>query len=331
MEGEVATPMSKRNYIRSVSDIEPINLWDLPKIKTNIPELDSRTNGIMYGTVTILTGKRGNGKSTFLSQLICEALDQGVKVFAYSGELTGYHFKAWLDLQLAGFKNLDNVGADEFGQPMYAFKANVQKRINEWYRDSMYIYDNSYVPENESEHYTIKQIIETAIKECECRLICIDNLMTAMDEIKNPNDIYSEQGKFVGAMANLAKKYNVAVILVSHPRKNTMGAADNDDVSGSSQITDRADVVLHYNRNTKPELDCESLLSITKNRFFGKYATDGDAIELMFSDVTKRVVSARYRKEERHYGWEKEETDTDEGGFQQIQLTSDEDECDLPF
>lgn len=331
MEGEIATSMSECGYIRPVSDIEPINLWELPRIRTNISELDSRTNGILFGTVTILTGKRGNGKSTFMSQIICEALDQGVKVFAYSGELTGYHFKAWLDLQLAGYKNMENIGADEFGQPIYAFKEGVQERINEWYKDSMYIYDNGYVPERKSDYRTVKQIIEMAITEYGCRLICIDNLMTAMDEIKNPNDIYTEQGKFVGEMANIAKKYNVAVILVSHPRKNTVGAADNDDVSGSSQITDRADVVLHYNRNTDPKNDYDAKLSITKNRFFGKYATGVDAIELMFSDVTKRIVSARYRKEERVYGWEREESKTVEGGFQQIQLNSDETDCDLPF
>ena len=106
-------------YIKSIADVPKVDLNALPRFKTNIFELDKCIGGILFGTVTVLTGKRGNGKSTLMSQLICEAIDQGVKTFAYSGELADFHFKGWIDLQLAGKENLDSV-TDEFGNELYS-------------------------------------------------------------------------------------------------------------------------------------------------------------------------------------------------------------------
>jgi hypothetical protein len=90
-------------YVKELADVEDVDLNKLPKVKTGYFEIDSALGGgICFGQVCLLTGKRGNGKSTFMSNLVANALDQGVGVFAYSGELAGYHFKRWLNCQLAG-------------------------------------------------------------------------------------------------------------------------------------------------------------------------------------------------------------------------------------
>ena len=60
--------------------------------------------------------------------------------------------------------------------------------------------------------------VEKSIIQYDVKLICIDNLMTAI-EPDETNNIYSQQSKFVGDLKKLAMKYNVVVILVAYPRK----------------------------------------------------------------------------------------------------------------
>ena len=44
-------------YIKSIADVPQVDLNNLPRFKTNIPELDKCIGGLLFGTVTILTGK----------------------------------------------------------------------------------------------------------------------------------------------------------------------------------------------------------------------------------------------------------------------------------
>ncbi len=85
------------------------------------------------------------------------------------------------------------------------------------------------------------------------------------------DNLYQAQSAFVHRLKRIAVKYDVAVILVAHPRK-TKENFTNDDVSGSGDITNRVDTVLAYSRNGDKHLDedCDSHLVVTKNRLLGK-------------------------------------------------------------
>ena len=48
----------------------------------------------------------------------------------------------------------------------------------------------------------------------------------------------------MGKLKKIAVKYNVVVLLVAHPRKSNNDFT-NDDVSGSADITNKVDVVMH--------------------------------------------------------------------------------------
>ena len=304
-------------YIKSIADVPQVDLNNLPRFKTNIPELDKCIGGLLFGTVTILTGKRGNGKSTFMSQLICEAIDQGVKTFVYSGELADFHFKGWIDLQLAGKENLESV-QDEFGNTLYSIPAAITAKINEWYRERLYLYDKRYVPAD-GEYETLEAVIKDAVDEYGVRFVCIDNLMTAMETVSNVNELNLAQSRFVGMLADIAKTRDVAILLVSHPKK---GDSDdlNDWVSGSSDITNKADVVMTYKRVEDQNHDGE--LQISKSRFYGRYALGKNAIKLTYSEATKRIASYEYGTK-RRYGWQ--------GDFSELDPDSDDAVIDLPF
>lgn len=301
-----------------IADIKAVDLFSLPKISTGIAGIDKVLSGGIYlGQTVILTGKRGDGKSTLGSQILANALDNGKSVFAYSGELPDYFFKRWLDFQIAGQQNvIDRAG--EAGSVNYFIPDSKVHKISEWYRGRAYLFDNRSTEDNELEY--LLSTIEKAIQQYGIQLVLLDNLMTALD-IGLDIDLYRAQSKFVDKLVKISKNYNVAVILVVHPRKNSLGADDNDVVSGSSDITNKVDVVMTYKRD-KTLSDDERLLTISKNRLTGKLAIGAKAIKLYFDEASKRISDNRddFRKP---YGWE-----TDTAGFMTV---NDMEQMEIPF
>lgn len=284
-------------YVKELADVETVDIYSLPRIFTNLPEIDRVIGGLYFGQVILLTGKRGEGKSTVASQLILEAIEQNCPVFAYSGELPDYHFKRWLDLQCAGPDNVE-IRLNRWGDESYYIADGVVDKINNWYRGRAYLYDNNAIDGDELESLLVTA--EKAIKRYGIKLVCIDNLMTAMDVGMN-EDLYRAQSAFVRELKRLAMKYNIAVLLIAHPRKTKDGSFANDDVSGSGDITNRVDVVMSYSRTTEGS-EFDGKLLITKNRLTGKLALQDNAINLLYSRSTKRIGSVGSGK--RVYGWE---------------------------
>ena len=279
-------------YVRRLANVEAVNLANLPKIKTGIRNLDRICGGLLRGHVVLLSGKRGEGKSTLMSQLVAQAIDQGNAVFVYSGELPNYHFKNWLDLQIAGANNIE-TRQNEFNDNEYYLAPETVKTINRWYYDKAFIFDNTAVTDDEYEG--IVKVITDAICRYDIKLVCIDNLMTAM-ECDTNTDLYRQQSTFVKNLEKMAQQYDVAIILVAHPKKSN-GAFDNDTVSGSSDITNAVSFVFNYER-AKGGDDCDSRLMITKNRMNGKLLTGDNAIKLYYSEKSKRILSNQYENKE---------------------------------
>ncbi len=272
-------------YVKRLANVEAVNLSELPKIKTGIRNLDRICGGLLMGHITLLSGKRGEGKSTLMSQFVAQAIDQNNAVFVYSGELPNYHFKSWLDLQIAGNKNIQS-SVNEYGDNEYYLLPNTVEKINEWYYDKAYIFDNTAITDDE---YTgLLKVITDAICRYDIKLVCIDNLMTAMECDVN-SDLYRQQSTFVKNLEKLAQQYDVAIVLVAHPKK-TQGDFDNDTVSGSSDITNAVSFVINYQRANESD-NCDSKLMVTKNRMSGKLLTGENAIKLYYSEKSKRIVS----------------------------------------
>lgn len=295
------------NHIIELADVEAVDLNNMPRIYTRIPELDRIIGGMFYGQVILLTGKRGEGKSTLMSQFTGDAIEQGVKTLAYSGELPNYHFKRWLDLQLAGGKNLVE-STNRFGDKVYSLAPETVKKISEWYRGKMYIYDNTVIDDDEC--VQLLDTIEIAIQRHGIKLVCLDNLMTALD-VDLDKDIYRAQSRFLKRLKQIATRYNIVVLLVAHPKK-TKDDVVIEDISGSGDISNRVDVVLSYSRTPTGD----GCVKVFKNRLTGKLCTEG--IKLFYSESSKQITSVQSGR--KSYGWET-------SGSQQVYTTED----DLPF
>ena len=297
--------------VKELADVEYIDINKLPKVKTGVYELDKALKGgICFGQVCLLTGKRGDGKSTFMSNIFADAIDQGIGCFAYSGELPNFHFKAWLNCQLAGREHMSERD-DGFGGTEYYLDSDTDKRISEWYRGKAFIYDQRIIDGEEME--SLIDTIKKVVSRKNVKLVCIDNLMTAMDMVDDQSNLYLAQSNFVRQLKDIAIAYDIAIILVAHPRKTNKEEKgedfDNDFVSGSSNITDRVDIVMSYSR-AKEGSDYDSLLQIGKNRLSGTLKLGKNGIPLCYSPNTKRVFGQRSLT--KHYGWEKEPIRVDE-------------------
>ena len=286
----------KLTNVRDLADVRSVDLNALETIKTGIRELDRVIHGFAPGQLVILTGKRGEGKSTFMSQLVAEGLNQNRNVFVYSGELTDDHFKSWLDFQLAGAANIDE-SPNKYGDPEYRIKDGIIPMLNDWYRGRAFVYDNGAIPEE-----NLTETVERVVRQYGVELVCIDNLMTAMDTVTDQKNLYLAQSNFVGKLKAIAVKYDIVVILVAHPRKGSADGCidENDLISGSSDITNKADIVLRYERNGEG-----GILKVTKNRLTGALRTTRDnAILLQYSPKSRRITPI-HEEYERVYGWQR--------------------------
>ena len=95
-------------------------------------------------------------------------------------------------------------------------------------------------------------------------------------------------------LTKIAKQFNVIIFLVAHPKKNQTGKYDftNDDVAGSSNITNLVDVVLRYDEPNRKSSDEEEhpdrILQVLKNRLTGKLKVDG--IGLYYQESSRRIA-----------------------------------------
>lgn len=288
--------------IMSLADVERVDLGQMESFPTGLASLDRILGGFYFGQLILLTGERGEGKSTLASQFGTFAVSAGYNVFFYSGELLNWYFKNWFDVQVAGIKNINRkVSANGFTS--YTIDAQVTPSIEKWYRDRVYIYDNNILADK-SEEDTLLQTLEVAIKQYGCRVLVIDNLMTAMVD-DTAVDQYRQQTIFVNSLAKMAKQYNVVIFLIAHPRKKQgFVSFDNDDVAGSSNITNLVDVVLRYSRPKGKDIPPDTMdreLTVFKNRLTGQ--TNRNGIKLFFQEGSKRIAESSFAFDW-ELGWE---------------------------
>ena len=300
------------NRVLSLADVESVNIYKLPKLKTGINPLDKTLcGGIPFGIVCLIAGKRGDGKSTFASQLMAQANEQGYMTFAYSGELPNYMYKSWFDFQLSGPSHI--IENNNYGIINRSISNANQSAINDWYREKALIYDSRIIESDEKED--LIGCVEKSIMQYGVKVVLIDNLMTAMyiDEMRS-SDKYDRQGMFVRKLSEIALRYNVLILLVAHRRKNSFTTDANDEVSGSGDITNLAGLVLSYDRADKKEIDegkideSQRKIIIAKNRLFGKLDLKG--IVVSYDEKSKRIYSSPGELGYQ-YGWDVDNWDYD--------------------
>lgn len=219
-----------------LADVEEKDLSVLDGIETGLVELDKQLMKLYYGTFNILSGTPGSGKTSWLYQLICNTLDQGLGAWVFSRELPDYMTKNWINFLFAGPRNVKQYSADN-GAVYYRVTQAAKKAIDEAYRGKCYLYRDDF--DNDVE--ALQTSMTDAARKYGCKLFIIDNLMTVNLHADDSNK-YDKQTEFVNWLIHFSARFNVCTILVCHPRKLQAGQEELDmyDVAGSSNLVNLA-------------------------------------------------------------------------------------------
>jgi len=293
--GAVEVPMEG---LIPLADVPLLDYRDVVRVRSGIKGIDKVIGGFMMGELSVWTGINSSGKSTLLGQLLLEAIDQGFGVCAYSGELPARVFRYWIDLQAAGPLYLKKRYDEIRERDAPHVNPNVAKKIRAWYRDKFFLYD-SFGAAKDSK---IIEVFAYAAMRYGCKVFMVDNLMTTVFS-DSDRDFYRQQSNFIGQLKDFANRYDVHVHVVAHPRK-TSGRLTKMDVSGSGDITNRADNVFSVHRCNKEEEQshgCNTMVDIFKNRFSGRQDV---SVQLLFNDNCKRFCMAGDPGGiDKKYGW----------------------------
>ena len=284
---KATTPML--DGVATLDMIEDFDVHEAETLKTGIDYIDDKLIGMVFGSLNVLSGRNGSGKSTILNQIyIAEAINQGYKTFLFSGELVGGNVKYWLLQTLANEEQFAEYTAKD-GHKYKKVTMQGKEKIIQDMKDRFFLYDN--------DDYRIEAIIEKMTilaKRYGVRVFVIDNLMTVESSLK---DKYEAETDTVKKLKNFAKKYNAIVHLVAHPRKSMNENISKDDVSGSANITNLADYVTVIERNFDKDKEYDASLNILKNRHTGVNVE----MKLKFNIERKRFYSPSLNELSKRY------------------------------
>ena len=129
---ETEKSLDEHKYIISLADVPTVDYTKRERVTSGIDEIDRRIGGFYMGEVSIWTGKTGQGKSTFVNQMVCEAINQNYSVCLYSGELVNSQLQNWINLQLAGESNIIKLVDEQTGKVNYGIRRQLANQIQSW-------------------------------------------------------------------------------------------------------------------------------------------------------------------------------------------------------
>ena len=292
------------------ADVKNVDWNEIDGITTGIDGLDKHLMRLFEGTLTIVTGVNGAGKSSFLSQISCHAMDDGKNVFLYSGELPTFQSKNWIDSIFAGQRNMQQKTAGK--SVYYTVTPAARAKINEHYRGQLFLYKDGY----SNKMSAIQQSMEDCVRKYGCKLLIIDNL-TAINLECSDDSKYQKQAEFVQWLIDFAKKFACCPVLVIHPHKiETMRRLTKMDIQGISALIDLAHRIIslyrvqdsdrkgQMNRRgdayVKPPLQCDVTADVLKDRMFG---WEGYSCELFYDRPSRRFFTS-YEDLDHRYAWD---------------------------
>lgn len=283
-----------------VSEVEDIDLDEMDGITTGIKNLDVEIMKLFYGTLTIVSGLPGAGKTSFLSQLMCQSLQQDKPVWMFSRELPCWMQKSWLNYIMAGNHHIKEY-SDANDAPFYKVTPTAKDLINKTYSKKWFLYRDDWSNKLED----ILSSMEDCVRKYGAKLLILDNLMT-IDIGANEDSELTKQTECIAQLIKFAMKYSVAVVLVAHPRKMPRGEdVGIYDISGTSNIINLAHRTIGLRRidQEKEQSNFNVCLTVIKDRMRGKA---GKKINLYY-DVPSRRFYTNEKEYNFQYSWDKEQ------------------------
>lgn len=293
-------PNKKLKYLMDCADK---NIAEQEKFSFGINEMDKILYGNLFSCFTIYSGKSGGGKSSITNTTaLISPVEHGYKVFSFSGELSDGQLADWVVNCLAGYNHVRKIpGVIKDGNPYYVTTKEAEDAIRKYYKRDMVLYSDEDALDVSGDN--LLKAMEDAYRRYGCRVFNIDNLM-CLDFEQTDDDKWTSQKKFIIKLMGFAKKYDVCVNLVLHPKKM---ARDQKEVStfdlhGASEIGNLCHRMIWVERLEDDEQGYNTKITIVKDRPTGKA---GKSCKLYYDDKTRRFYSTNDELR-KTYRWEKD-------------------------
>ena len=287
------------------TDVDDLDVSEMTGITTGIKPLDRSLIKLFNGTLTILSGRPGSGKTSLIDQSIANAIDDGNSVFLFSKEMPERMSTNWFNYILAGPRNIVERTAPD-GETYSVVSYSAKQEIHDYYRKKLFIYKDD--EPNDIDH--VLKSMEECVRKYGVKYLVIDNLMM-LDLECSDAEKNTAQTNLVNALIKFAAKYNVAVVLIAHPRKTADMQSDIEmyDIAGSSNIINLAMRSIGLRRVSKREKEDETckwrnynvVLTIMKDRLLGK----ADLQMGLYYDVKSRRFFTDAEEYDHRYGWDR--------------------------
>lgn len=259
-----------------VIDITQIARFDLNSIERflfGIKGLDLVLRGGKETEAIVIAGDNASGKTTFVGQVVLNAVEQEKKVFMFNGELSDKLVKEWIYGQSRTKEDFYLYKDNLTGQNDFRLKDEVYKELDEKLKERIFV--NTELKKSDGD-LLLKKMQDVYDKH-NCFLYVIDNLSTlTFDNAKQRHDQLSD---FVCSLKDFAKLNRVCVLIINHVVKGK--DKDKGSIRGGTGVTDMADTVLMIERE-----EDESCIKVFKNRVFGIVGK----IKTQYSESNKRIV-----------------------------------------
>lgn len=296
------------------TDVKRFDMSDVEGFITGLGDLDDTLTKFYMGSTTILTGSPGSGKTSFLSTLICQSVQQDFPVFVYSGELSNPSLKSWIDFCHAG-----RYGIQEYQKPSgsgvyYKVKTSAFDKINREYKGEILFYKDTL----EQKASDLLQTAESVVRKFGVKTLIFDN-MTSVDLENTDENKWQKQEEFIRNVIAFSTRWDVCCIVVLHPKKmdsnRRMSLYDLSGVSASVNLSHR---VLSLYRVTPKEkqgiqkkggdqgwitkpIDFDVIIDVLKDRF-GSGA--GRSVGLFYDIPSKRFYDLSENSLFFQYRWD---------------------------
>lgn len=269
------------------------------RVLSGIRELDYNTKGFEMGCITIWTGFTNAGKTTVMTMLAKNTIEQGERIFFFNGEQTKEDFKNNLYIQSSQTKDLihkqfkNSCVFDTFVKPE---KAVLLDKI---YGNKIFIYNNE-APRNIN---TLIQAMEEVRQKEKIKVFFLDNFMQI--DMKSDN-VFQEQTETMEKLRTFAINKKIHIHLVAHPRKieRFQTRLSLYDVAGSGNIVNKAYNIISILRVDTIQKDTKDYEKLQKELLNEQYnIEDVDTVLEVLKTKGERcgLVGLKYLKETKTY------------------------------
>tara|TARA_R110000824_G_scaffold65943_1_gene171361 strand:+ start:1307 stop:3157 length:1851 start_codon:yes stop_codon:yes gene_type:complete len=199
---------------------------------------DYNDSGLKGGVLTLLTGKRNQGKTTFSRQIVIASAIQEIKSFVWYGEGNKEFEKGYFVRLIA--RDSEIIENDNgFGRVTWKADKNAETRFDEY----LGRFIDMYVKPISLPIPVFDDLLSRMTDKVRqgCQLFVIDNMMKLTADQKEVN---SAQRNIISKLKEFADHYGVHIILIAHPKK---GDGDQS-ISGAMEQENTADTILRFKR-----------------------------------------------------------------------------------